>query len=461
MLFTDSNTRSPFNKDMNNIQPRIGFAYALNNRTSVRGGYGIYYSVSNVSITSDFGPPYSVSTNIQWSRDGGITPYATLANPFPDGIIMPSGKSAGTSTFIGFGPISETRTWKTPQYQQWSFSIQRSVLRDALIEVNYVGTKGTYLPFGGLENINLLHHNNWGLGRTVLNQLVANPFYGVITDPGSLLSAPTIQRSRLLVPYPQYTSVAVSQPTIANSIYHAGQVKFEKRFSAGLTALAHYTWSKLIDDNSNSGYDFWGGSAPVQNIWDLRQERSLSPLDVAHRAVISFVYELPIGRGRAFGRNWNRPLDLVAGGWVLSGVLTMQGGFPVVTALTSGNLLAGTQRPNLIGDPSMPGSVRDRLDNYFNTAAFSRPATDDYGSAPRILNYRNPGFSNADLTLGKRFYVREKNSIEFRLEAFNAANGVAFGSPNASYGGTTFGQITSYASGFNPRQIQLALRYDF
>jgi hypothetical protein len=218
MLFTDIDTRSPFGDDRNNIQPRIGFAYALDNRTSVRGGYGIYYSVSNVSIASDFGPPFSVATNIQWSRDGGITPYATLANPFPDGVIMPSGKSAGTSTFIGFGPISETREWKTPQYQQWSFSIQRSVLRDAVVEINYVGTKGTHLPFGGLENINLLHPTHWGLGRTEINRLVANPFYGVITDPGSLLSTPTTQRSRLLVPFPQYTSVAVSQPYIANSI---------------------------------------------------------------------------------------------------------------------------------------------------------------------------------------------------------------------------------------------------
>lgn len=461
MLFTDSNTRSPFSNDYNNFQPRIGLAYSLDSKTSLRAGYGIYYSVSNVSITSDFGAPFSVATNIQWSRDSGYTQYASLANPFPDGIIMPSGKSAGTSTFIGFTPTSETRDWQTPQYQQWSFSIQRGLLRDALLEMNYVGTKGTYLPFGGLESINLLNPVYWSIGRTELNRQAPNPFYGIITDPGSVLSAPTIQRSRLLVPFPQYTGVTVSQPYRANSIYHAAQVKFEKRFSAGLTALAHYTWSRMIDDSANSGYNLWGGDTPVQNIWDLRKERSVSPLDVQHRAVVSFVYELPFGRGRTFGKSWNRAADMIAGGWVVSGVLTMQGGFPTVIALTSGNLLAGSQRPNLIGDPSMPGSVRDRLDNYFNVAAFSRPATDVYGTSARTLGYRNPGFSNADLTLGKRFYIRERDSIEFRLEAFNATNGVAFGAPNGSYGGTTFGQITSYASGFSPRQIQLALRYDF
>jgi hypothetical protein len=121
----------------------------------------------------------------------------------------------------------------------------------------------------------------------------------------------------------------------------------------------------------------------------------------------------------------------------------------------------GIQRPNLIGDPSRPGPVRGKLDNYYNAAAFSRPAADTYGSAPRTLGYRVPGMKNADLTLGKRFPVRDRGAFEFRLEAFNALNGVVFGTPNGSYGGTTFGQITGYASGYGARQLQFAIRYDF
>ncbi|MBI3280883.1 MAG: carboxypeptidase regulatory-like domain-containing protein [Acidobacteria bacterium] len=461
LRFTGDTMRSPFAKDMSNVQPRVGFAYALNARTTVRGGYGIYYSVSNVSITSDFGPPFSVSTGIQWSRDGGFTPHASLSNPFPDGVTLPSGKAAGAATFLGLGLNTESRDYKTPQYQQWSFSIQRALPLNSLLEVNYVGTKGTHLPFAGLENGNLLHPVYWSLGRAELNRQVPNPFFGVITDPVSALSAPTVPQSRLLRPYPQYTGLSLSQPYIANSIYHAGQVKFEKRFSHGLTALAHYTWSKLIDDSANSGYNLWGGTTPIQYLWDLRQERSVSPLDVAHRGVITFVYELPFGRGRAIGSGWSRALNLAAGGWNVSGILALQGGFPTVIGMTSGNLLEGSQRPNVIGDPAMPGSVRQRLDNYFNLAAFSRPAADTYGSAPRTLSYRTPGFSNADLTLGKRFFIREEDAIEVRLEAFNAFNGVAFGPPNASFGATTFGQINNYASGFSARQVQIAIRYDF
>jgi hypothetical protein len=461
LRFTDEETRSPFDTDMNNVQPRVGFAYALNDRTTVRGGYGIYYSVSNVSITSDFGPPFSVSTPIQWTRDGGFTQYASLNNPFPDGLILPSGKAAGAATFLGLGLNTESREHKTPQYQQWSLSVQRALPLSSVLEINYVGTKGTYLPFGGLTNANPLHPIYWGLGRTELNRQVPNPFFGIITDPVSILSARTVPQNRFLRPYPQYTGLTLSEPTIANSIYHAAQLKFEKRFSHGLTALAHYTWSKMIDDSGNSGYNLWGGDTPIQNLWDLTQERSISPLDVSHRAVVTFVYELPIGRGRPVGTRWNRALDAIAGGWNVSGVMTFQSGFPTIITMTSPNLLEGSQRPNLIGDPSMPGSVRDRLDNYFNVAAFSRPAADTYGSAPRTLSYRQPGFSNADLTLGKRFPIREKDAVEIRLEAFNAMNGVAFGPANTSFGGTTFGQINNYASGFNARQLQIAVRYDF
>ena len=461
LQFTGGDKRSPFDKDMNNVQPRVGFAYAVDGRTTVRGGYGIYYSVSNVSISNDFGAPFAVSTNFQWSRDGGFTPYATLRNPMPDGVILPSGKAAGSATFLGLGLGTESRANQTPQYQQWSFSVQRALPLSSVVEVNYVGTKGTHLPFGGLGGANLLDPIYWSLGRTELNRQVANPFFGVITDPVSTLSTRTVQQTRLLRAHPQYSGLTLSEPYIANSIYHAAQVKFEKRFSRGLTALAHYTFSKLIDDSANSGYNLWGGETPIQNLWDLRQERSVSPLDVAHRAVITFVYELPFGRGRAIGGRWSRALDLLGGGWNVSAVTVLQGGFPQNIGLTSGNLFEGSQRPNLIGDPSMPGSVRDRLDNYFNLAAFSRPAADTYGSAPRTISYRTPGFSNADLTLGKRFTVREKSAIEFRLEAFNAFNGVSFGPPNASFGGTTFGQINNYASGFDARQIQLALRFDF
>jgi hypothetical protein len=461
LQFTGENQRSPFDRDTNNIQPRIGFAYALNDKTSVRGGYGIYYSLSRTIGTIVLGAPFAVNTNIQWSRDGGITPYATLANPWPDGLTLPSGKRDGTSTFLGLGLNTAARENVSPQYQQWAFSVQRSLPYNSVVEVNYTGTKGTHLYFPDLENQSRLDPVHWSLGRTALNQQVANPFFGVITDPVSVLSAPTVPRNRLLRPFPQYNGLSLSTPSIGNSIYHAAQFKYEKRFSGGFSAIAHYTFAKLIDDSSNSGYDFFGGDSQVQNFWDLTQERAVSVTDLKHRAVVSFNYQLPFGRGRPFGAGWHRALDAVAGGWGMSGVITMQGGYPTVIGLASPNLLEGVQRPNLVSDPSMPGSVRDRLDQYFNVSAFTRPATDAYGTAPRTLSYRSPGLSNADLVLAKQFPIREGHVVEFRIEAFNALNGVVFGKPNSVVGGTTFGQITDYAGGYSARQMQFAVRYDF
>lgn len=462
LRFTDEKIRSPFDEDMNNVQPRLGFAYALNNRMTIRGGYGIYYTMTRVTATRGLGAPFSTSTSIQWSRDGGFTQHATLSNPWPDGLLVPSGKAAGAATFLGLGLSTASRLNTSPQYQQWALSIQRALPADAVFEINYTGTKGTHLYFPDLQNMNRLDPIFWSLGRTELNRQVRNPFFGVITNPVSILSRPTVQRNRLLRPFPQYTALNVSIPTNANSIYHAAQFKFEKRFSHGLSAIAHYTWARLIDDASQSGeFNSLGGLSDVQNPWNLRQERSLSVFDVAHRAVISFAYEFPFGRGRLLGNTWNRALDMLAGGWEVSGILTFQGGYPIVIGLQSPNLLEGRQRPNLIGDPSRPGSVRDRLDNYFNEAAFSRPAADTFGSAPRTLNHRGPGVSNADLTLGKSFRIREEHAVRFRLEAFNAFNGVVFGAPNPTFGGTTFGQINGYAGGFGPRQIQFAIRYDF
>ncbi len=462
LAFTDEDRRSPFDKDTNNIQPRVGIAYAVSKDMSVRAGYGLYYTVSKTIATTAFGPPFAVSTPIPWSLDGGVTRYATLSNPWPDGLVFPTGKALGAATFLGLNLNTQSRPNRNPQVHQWAFSIQRALPATARLELNYTGTRGVHLYFPDLENVNRLHPTYWGLGRDALNATVTNPFYGVITDPTSVLSKPKVTFRQLLRPFPQYTGLSVSTPTIANSIYHALQVKLEKRPTHGLSVIAHYTWSKWIDDASNSGYDFFGGDSAVQNYWNLRLERSLSVSDVAHRAVASVVWELPFGRGRWLGKNWNRALDAVLGGWKIASLTTLQTGTPVVIGLFNGVLLEGAQRPHLVGDPEGPGSTREKLDGgYFNASAFLRPAEDTYGSAPRTLNYRNPGIVNTDMTLGKIFSIAERHRIELRMEAFNVFNGVVFGKPNASVEAPTFGVISNYASGFGPRQLQFGIRYEF
>ncbi len=471
--FVDDKTRSPINADFNNLQPRFGFAYALNDKTAIRGGYGIFYTLSRATVKGHNGSGFQTTSNIEVSRDGGITQFSSLDNPYPNGLNVPPGSALGAATFLGLGIGTESRENSNPQYQNWNLSIQRAMPSNSVFQVNYTGSKGTHLYFGGgVQNRNLLATEHWAMGRTQLNALVTNPFAGVITNPLSALSAPTVTRNTLLRPFPQYSGgVSGSARNVANSIYHGVQFQFEKRFSRGMSFLGHYTISKLIDDSSFSdGNVGWlGGVTDVQNPFDLRAERAVSAQDMPQRLVLTFSYQLPFGKGKAFGAGWNKPLNWALGGWEVNGLMTFGSGFPLNSGsqfreapLQGPTLWNGVQRPNLIGDPRLTGSVKDRLNRYFNEAAFSRPAPDTFGSMPRTLpNYRSPGTRNGDVAMFKNLSFSESRYIQLRLEAFNVTNTATFATPHMTYGASNFGVIDAYAGGRGPRELQVAIKFYF
>jgi carboxypeptidase family protein/TonB-dependent receptor-like protein len=468
MLYANGSRRSPYNGDYNNIQPRIGLAYALGKKMSLRAGYGIFYSVSRASIKGEVGSAFRSGSSLEFSRDGNYTQYATLQNPFPTGLTLPPGPNKDPLAYLGLGFDSYDPHTVNPQWQQWNFSIQREMGSSSVVEVNYSGSKGTHLSFGTddvLGNRNKLDPSYWAMGRDALYQQVPNPFFGVITDPNSPLSLPTVERQQLLLPYAQYQSYMggyTAPPYIGNSIYHSVQFKFEKRFAQGLAVLGHYTISKLISDSDSPGTDIdWlGGFTGLQNWKDLRQERSVATFDIPQRFVLSFDYQIPIGRGKWLGKDMHKLADAFIGGWELSSILTFSSGYPIVPQLDSPDLLSGDQRPNLIGNPATHGSPSQRIEQYFNVDAFSQPASDVYGSAPRTLpNYRTFGIRNGDFTLMKNFKFTEHKYVQFRIESFNLTNTPTFGRPNEAYGSDTFGQITSYAPGRGPRELQVGIKF--
>ena len=170
----------------------------------------------------------------------------------------------------------------------------------------------------------------------------------------------------------------------------------------------------------------------------------------------------PIGKGRQFGTKMNRAMDWLAGGWNISGIALMQSGMPLQVTQSGGNIWDGTQRPNLIGDPSTSGRVQDRLNGWFKTAAFSQPLIDVPGSAPRNLNYRGPGIKTLDAALLKSITTWEGQRLEFRLEASNVTNTPMFGDPGGlAFGATNFGQITGLRNGGGPRNMQVGVKYYF
>ncbi|MBS1826659.1 MAG: TonB-dependent receptor [Acidobacteria bacterium] len=450
-----SNPRRHFATDGNNFAPRFGFAYQVTSTTVVRGGYGVFFGSGSVGAggwnIASLG--FAPSTDLVGSLDG-LRPTTFLDNPFPNGFAQAVGNSQGLSSFLG-QDITRLfdRGAPLPYNQQWNFSIQRQ-FGAMLVQTAYSGSRGIHLGDGAGFQINQLPASALELGNA-LQQLVANPFFGVITNPGSLRAA-QVARGQLLRPYPQFGNLTVFNPAASASTYHGFSVKAERRFAAGLGFLASYTTSKNISDSPAT----IGPAAGHQDAYNRRADRSLTEEDIAQRFTSSVNWELPIGRGRLLGAGWGRAMDTVAGGWQINALMSMQTGPPLVITNTpnTSRALGGTQRPNSTGISSaMDGPVQSRLNGYLNTAAFSAPAVYTYGNVSRTLpDVRGPRASNIDLSIFKIFPLREKLRLQFRAEMFNATNTPVFGLPNGGFGGATFGVISSQSN--RPRQVQLALR---
>lgn len=362
MKFTSADHPSAFNKDMNNWAPRIGIAYAMDNKTSIRAGYGLFYQLGRATVYGHTGAGFTVNSTSNPTLDSNATLYARLSNPYPDGMLLPPGRSLGDKTFLGLGvgTILPSNN-RNPEYHSWNFSIQRELGWNSVLELNYTGSRGMHL-FNPTTSLSNLHPQYWSMGRTALQAAVPNPFYGQITDPKATnLNRSTIQLYRLLRAMPQFdgASVGTSEFPNADSNYHALQLKWEKRYSTGLTALVHYTWAKMIDNVSygSGNYGWLGGNSSLQYVWNLGLERGLSSHDIAHRAVVTGTYELPFGKNRRWGADVNRFVDWALGGWEVSGMATLSSGMPLQVTQSGGNIWGGTQRPNLVGDPSKSGRV--------------------------------------------------------------------------------------------------------
>ncbi|MBV9759659.1 MAG: carboxypeptidase regulatory-like domain-containing protein [Acidobacteriaceae bacterium] len=487
-MFTNANIRNNWLTDWKDFQPRFGFSYLLDKKTVVRGGYGIYYDQSRSGangLLSYGSQGFNQYTNVITTyQNDGATPYLHLNNPFPNGLTEPPGRSLGLLNDVGYGAIGPLRTAaaaQTPYEQSWSFGIQRDLGGNTMLDVEYVGKKGTHLYFAGDNNYDVLGPQIESLTPTQIGNLgnyVANPFASLLNGSyytNSVLTSPTVQAYQLLLPYPQYTGVTTDEPPSATSIYNALQLTVEKRYSNGLQFMANYTWSKSIDDSSM--YDTnvaWIGNYGPNSGWALQDpnraylERSLSTFDVPSQFKLNYVYDLPIGRGRSFFSTMPRALDLIIGGWKTAGVWTVQEGFPLQFTVENGGtpiFTYGPQRPNLLGPPEKSGGPETNwINNYFeNPDVFQIPQPYTLGNAPRAVGtVRSPFFFTTNLSLMKDFGLSSRHEdlkLELRLEAQNAFNHPVFGTPDTIVGDPNFGVINYTSVG--PRQCQLSLKLYF
>ena len=475
--FASSGTRGPTDLFTKQFGPRVGFAYQLFDKTVIRSGFGIFWIPASMSeVTGDTrAPAWAINTPMVTTLNGGLTPYNTLDNPYPQGIQIPPGSSQGLNTLIGQDAATNWRSTHTGYMEQWNFDIQQSVWKEGVLELTYSGSAGVGLPAGWATQINQVPDQYLSLG-TALNQSVPNPFAGVVAS--GPLSQPTILRSQLLRPWPQFTTLFGEGLNVGHSSYHGFEVQYKQRFAAGIVTFA-YTWSKAIGNTENrSDFQELGGSSlgsdGFQDIYNRGLNRAVAIEDTPHRAVVGYSLELPFGAGKRLLSSPG-PFNRLVSGWEINGIYTAQIGTPLPfynVTNTTGNYTSVTDVygtfdsnsfPNYNGLPvAVSGSRGTRLNGWFNVNAFSQPAPFTYGNMARTLTVvRGDGANNLDLGIFKnnRFGREGKFNLQLRGEFFNVANHVRFGLPGLAYGNATFGVVSTQWN--TPRQIQLAMKFLF
>jgi hypothetical protein len=445
------NSKQPFEWDPSDLSfaPRFGLAYRIGNNLVYRGGYGIFYTPS-VAVGPEGTTGYSDDNSMVSTLNNGITPDNTLNNPFPNGIVNPTGSSLGLATAVGQVITTFQRSTPTPYLQQFSSELQYQVNKGLLVEGGYTGSQGRRLIYcyNGYyvgSNINQVPDSDLALGNA-LNNPVANPFYGVITS--GPLSTPRVLQSQLLRPYPQFENIYILNHNGATSSFNALVLRATERLTSGLTLLASYQRSRAMDNASED--QGWEVSDAFRDWYNLAAEKSVSAHDIPNSFSASWIYHLPVGKGQHYGAKLNPVLNGVIGGWQTSGTYQLLSGLPLhFTAAANEFNYADSQFPNINSGVSQTVS-KPTLTEWFNTAAFSQPANFTYGNAPRFdgqIRYSHT--NNWNLSIEKNFPMRENINWQFRAEMYNAFNWVQFGRANTSVTSSSFGQVT----GTGPEQV--------
>ncbi len=465
--FTENNKKD--------FAPRLGFSWDVrgNQKTVVRGGFGIFYaslvgqSAEAFESTNGF-----ASTNTPYNPAGGnalLTAFQ-FNTGLPSASLFAAGSAFGPSLFaISNSAILKEKNSPTMQSQQWNLSIQQQLPGGILVEASYSANHGVHLLSGSydLNTADPAKIRQFGLAGTLTNN-VPNPFAGKV--PGQF-GGTNITQAQALRPFPYVGGITVRTPHQGNSNYHALLLSAEKRFSQGFSFLASYTWAKLIADSMYNPINFVGTEQGnvngFQNVYNRTNERGEEASNVPHRFVLSGLWELPIGKGRKLNVD-NKFADAVLGGWQLNTITTIVAGTPLVIRGASNGL---ADRPDWVGSLNLPSGFTDASPQlgilWFNPGAFLNPALYTFGNTPNTISqFRNPGAMIFDASVFKNFRITEKLKLQFRGEAFNAPNHVNYGFPGTGFTpdtvgvnrNTALGRITSAR---DPRQFQLGLKLIF
>lgn len=502
-----------FATDRTDVSPRIGFAYALNSKTVVRGGFGMYYAPFLYDASSGI-LGYRTSRNIipPYGDDHGNLKTSAFLATYPDHWIPnPDGQ------FIGSDVDYYQPDAKAGRTTQWTLDVQRELPSHFVVTAGYIGNKGSRLRTN-IGRLNALPYDDlklgWDILRKNINDLNANDrAYASSIGIDLPASADDVFAgfngtvAQALKPFPQYNRINNQLESKGESWYHAANLKLQRQFAQGLQFQASYTFSKLL---TTAGDDLWGNTpltGVLQNPFDTSSLKSLSPSNATHVFVFSYIYELPFGKGKRF-LNSNSIVDKIVGGWQINGIHRYQGGTPLTASINDGSYrdflemfgYYGNLRPNLTGSPILTNNIADGYSvSMVNAAAFSAPAqysaaptanvTDPaykayysdpskfFGTAPAVLSARTNPYYSENLSILKKFRIKESFATEFGVEFFNPFNRhrywqpdmnldtwvAASGTAPAHWRNANFGTSTVYSDyeAYNPRKIQLRLRLTF
>ena len=450
-----------WNPDKNNIEPRAGFAYKLSEKTVMRGGWGIYTVPFIISGNVQTG--FSQSTPLTASQDRGLTFVGTLNNPFPSGVLQPVGNTLGPNTFLGqslsrFLPLNI----QNAQNMRYLIEVQRELPGQWLLEIGYGGSHGYHLTADAELNPIPAQYLSTSPFRDQANldflaQLVPNPFFGLLPTG---FNAATVARSQLLRPFPQFNNVPTSASD-GTSLYNSAQVKIEKRFTHGYSVIGSYTYSRFTE------------RVAKLNATDTSYEQRLSDQDVPHRITLSALYELPFGRGKAFGGNASGVVNALIGGWSVNAIGNVQSGRPIGLGNLYFNSDINSLKVKYSDNTDVP--VFDISGFYFHDAAVQTNGVDDPVKQradtrislsnniryfpSRVTGLRTPFLNLWDMSIVKQVPLAGRVRAQVNVEILNATNQAVFSNFGADPTKAEFGKVTSQSN--LPREIQLAAKILF
>jgi hypothetical protein len=487
--------------DKKAFSPRLGFAYALDQKTVIRGGYGTFFIPNYVSfgLNPDNDVVNLATTGFNATTNSYLTPFSTLngtnctlagttfasfscadtSGPFgAQGILLPPGRNPqpNLSAFVAANGSPTLAPHANPKYgyvEQYNFDIQRQLPAGFFADVAYAGSHGVHLQQYS-THINQIPDSFLSQQAGLIAQ-VPNPLAG---SPKPNLNGPTIEAGQLDRRYPQYNDVNLAGYGCCSSTYNSLQATVTRRFAGGGTILVAYTNAKLLTNTDT--LTSWlegptGGVGQVQDWNNLKGEKSLSSQDVSQRLVISYVLDLPFGHGKRFAAGLSGVANKVVSGWGIDGESAFQRGFPlkitlaqIVTPLVAANLGVSNVRPNVVQGCSKSAGG-GHIAQWFNTSCFAAPPDWGFGTESRVdSTLRAPGTNNWDFAVFKRTTITERVGFEFRTEFFNLFNHPPFSPPATGFNGTPsgngFGKITSTVFGgaaAQSRLIQFAAKLVF